>query len=416
MTPRPAKRTPITSPAHARDPATFHVDASTPGLAGVLVLVAACVDKPTPAALRTRLGDALDRAAPPSSLAWTPGQRASYAPDALAALDAALASHLTNATRFMVTLPDVVTPVAALGLAVRVAVDAGHRWQHNRTAEKASRWTYCAATVTEDTVSILGANTSAEALPDGRLVIDPDVPSDVAARLRAAYDDARGVVEPSRVLALVVAYLRGIGGRQITSDVVLVPETTSTTCGVLAGLVDLGGWADTVPVADPARIARLTSPVTKSIEEQIASVVEDTRAFIARAVDVAKPGSTGKLQARTGDTVREQIAAARAAASLWRDRLSLASLDVDAALGDLEREADAADAAALAAVEERRKARKLAREVATLTGAEAAALDDEQARDERRAHRDRYAPADSADVDAPLGGGSRTVTVLGGAR
>jgi len=357
--------------ASAKDPATLHVDPALPGLAGVLVLFAAPTTRPTPTALRARFAAALDHAR-------------------LGCGDPA------PGDRYMATLPKVQTPVASLGIAVRVACDDGHRWTHNRTADRASRWTYCAATVTADTVSILGAHTSAEAMPDGRLVIDPDVPHDIAARLRVAYDEARGVVEPSRIIALVAAYLRGIGGRSITSDVYLIPATDPTTCGVLAGLVDLGGWADTVPVADPAKIARLSSPVTKSIEEQIAAVVEDTRAFIARAVDVARPGSTSTLQRRTGDTVRSEIAAARAAASLWRDRLSLASLDVDAALDALNVEADAADAAALAAVEERRAARKLAREIATLTGtttgADLAAADEAAEVAARRAARAAATP------------------------
>jgi hypothetical protein len=166
---------------------------------------------------------------------------------------------------------------------------------------------------------------------------------------------------------------------------------TATTCGVLAGLVDLGGWAETIAAADPARIARLSSPVTKSIEEQLASVMADTRAFIAKAAEVAKPDSEATLRASTGATVREAIAQAMADVALWRDRLSLTAMDAslyaDETLAALAKEADEADKAALAADEARRKARKAARdaEKAAAKGADFAALDDEQAREERAA-------------------------------
>ncbi len=313
-------------------PASFAIATSTPGLAGVLVLFRAPSTRPTPTALQVACSDAMDRA-----------------------LTAPTQAEHDAAKAFLASLPDVVSPVAALGLAVREACDAGHRWTHNRTADKASRWTYCAATVTADSVSILGAGTAAEAFADGRLVVDAGVPGSIAVRLRAAYDAARGVVEPSRIAALVATHLQRMGGRAITSDVYLLPEIGAATCGVLAGLVDLTGWAEAVAVADPAKIARLTSPVTRSIEQQIADVVTSTEAFIAKAAAAALPDG-GTLQRRTGETVRAEIAAARAAVELWRDRLSLPVLNCEVLLENLDVAAVAADDAAQAAQTAKRDA------------------------------------------------------------
>ncbi len=222
-------------------------------------------------------------------------------------------------------------------------------------------------------MSIHGAGTSAEARPDGRLDIDAGVPSHIAATLRTAYDAARGVVEPSRIKALVSLYLQRRGGRAITDDCYLLTETSACTLGVLAGLIDLGGWAETVAVADAERIARLSSPVTKSIEQQIADVVEATNAFLTKAAAVASGDVVvvdGKakpvtLQKRTGETVRADIAAARRDAALWRDRLSLASLDVDAQLDALDAAAVQADAAAMAVMTAQRDARKAPKAPAT---------------------------------------------------
>lgn len=324
--------------AKARNPTSFS-PARVAGVVGVLVLLSRPTTRPTPAALRTTFDDAIVGRA----LSTT-----------------APAAEHARASAFLGGLPDVVTPVAALGLAVRVAVETECKWVHNRTVEKASRWTYCASHVDEHSVSIHGAGTAAEASPDGTLTIDADVPHDVADRLRAAYTEARGVVEPSRVTALVCAHLVRSGARAITSDVYLLPDVDAVTCGVLAGLVDLGGWSETIAVADPERIARLSSPVTRSIEEQIADVVKATEEFIARAALATAPdGPT--LQKRTGETVREGIAAARSAASMWRDRLSLASLDVDAQLDSLDVAAKKADDDAQRAIEERRAVRDAAR-------------------------------------------------------
>lgn len=327
-------------------PSSLHIDAATPGLAGVLVLFRAPGERPTPTALRTAFEDSTDRAAP------------------------VVTTDIEARAAFLASLPDTITPVAALGLAVRGARDTGAEWVHVRTVEGTSQWTYCSSTVTASSVSIHGAGTSAEACADGRLVIDAGVPTHIGDMLRAAYDAARGVVEPSRIKMLVSLYLARQGGRAITDDCYLLPETTPTTCGVLAGLVDLGGWAETIAVADPQRIARLSSPVTKSIEQQIADVVEATQAFISRAASVAngdtvtatKPDGTTetrltRITAAQGEHARAEIAAARAAAALWRDRLSLASLDVDAQLDDLDAAATRADEAALA-VMAGRKARR----------------------------------------------------------
>lgn len=331
------------------------------GVAGVLVLFGPPVIKPTPAALRNAFEDACDRAKP-------------HTPDE--------ATHVETTAKFLATLPDVVTPVAALGIAVRTAKEKDAEWVHNMTREKAARWTYCSAHVTSDAVSINGVRTCAEAAADGTLTIDAGVPSHIATMLRDEYDKARGVVETTRISALVAAYLAKAGGRAIGSAAYLMPETTSSTCGVLAGLTDLGGFAVSYAVADPAQIAALAAPVVRSIEDQIADVTKAAQEFMARAAEVAKPDSTARMQERTGETVRASILAARKAAALWQDRLQLVALDVGDTLlnvGDtldaLDKAADEADKAALDAVRKRREAAKangkLAREIAALTSSTA---------------------------------------------
>lgn len=361
-------------------PSTFAVDPKTPGLAGVIVSFAAPTKRPTPTVLRTAFDDSITRAIP------NPG--------------ACVPDLVNDATKFLASLPDVVSPVAALGLAVRIAVEPGTKWVHNGTREGSSRWTYCASSignVNEGGARIVGADdTTAEANANGNLTIDAAVPSHIAATLRTAYAEARGVVEPSRVVALVAAHLVRKHARVITSDLYLLPAMDPVTCGVLAGLVDLGGWAEVFPLADPARIARLTGPVTKSIEEQIADVIKNTQEFITKAKAVAawKPDPTKPddkapaLQARTAQTAREQIAEARAAAMLWRDRLGLASLDVDAQLNDLDAAADAADDAAQKEQAKRRENAKIAKELAKLntpSAGDLAALDESDAVTAKRA-------------------------------
>ena len=314
------------------DPSSLHVDV-VGAVVGALVVIGAPTSKPSPTTLRNVMSDALDRAFPQ------------------------LYGHPTDSA-FLGSLPDVVTPVAALGIAVRVAVDESHRWVHNRQAKGSSRWTYCGSTVTEDTVSILGRGTSAEVASDGTLTVDADVPSSIANRLRDAYHAARGVVEPSRVLALVAGHLAKQGGRAITSSAYLMPEMPATTAGVLAGLCDLGGFAASYAVADPAQIQALAAPVVRSVEDQIQDVTAAAQAFVARAVAVAAPFEPGspekKIQSRSLDTIRAEIEAARKAAALWRDRLSLVTLDVEDALATLDSEADKAGRAALAAMDARR--------------------------------------------------------------
>jgi len=327
------------------DPATFHKD-TPPGVAGVLVFFGPPSTKPAPSTMRNTFEDAIVGRALP--------------------VDATPAMH-ERASAFLASLPDVVSPVAALGIAVNHATDGKSKWVHNRTFQKASRHTYCAANVTADTVSIHGAGTCAEASADGTLTIESGVPQAIADRLRAAYLAARGVVETSRVSALIAAYLTKMGGRAIGSAAYLLPSIDPVTCGVLAGLSDLGGFALTYAVADPAQVAALAAPVTQSIEEQIADVTEAARLFVEKARDVAN-GATVEVTTDDGttktrnvsikstsiDTLRANIENARKAASLWRDRLQLASLDVDDALTALDADADAASRAALEAMKARK--------------------------------------------------------------
>lgn len=366
--------------ARVSNPSKLLVDPKTPGLAGVLVLFRAPNERPTPAKLRDAFEAALGRAS--SSIKASVGT--TRTPQEV--IDATTA-HNDGSNTFLASLPDVVTPVAALGVAVRVARTESSEWVHNGQREGHSRWTYCDSHVQrEGGARILGdADSCAEVKPDGTLTIDSGVPADIADTLRSTYDKARGVIEPARIKGLVASHFAKCGGRAITDDTYLMPDVSTVNVGVLAGLIDLGGWGTTVAVADPERIAALASPVTKSIEEQIADVIADTQAFISRAKAATDPTSTDMMRESVSETISERIETARQAAALWRDRLKLASLDVDAELQKLEKEVDAEADKALAAVEARRAARKAAKEAEKIATSDLKAIDEEQDAEERRA-------------------------------
>lgn len=366
--------------ATVADPTKLLVDPATPGLAGVFVLFKPPHTRPTPAKLRDTFEAALNRAAPsdPAALAFH-----------ITGKDASGRVVAQGSDAFLASLPDVITPVAALGIAVRVARTKTSEWVHNGTKEGHSKWTYCDSHVRrEGGARILGdATQCAECKPDGTLTIDTDVPSDIATALRTAYDEARGVVEPSRIKTLVATHLAKSGARAITDDVYLLPSTSTVNVGVIAGLIDLGGWGDTAPVADPVRIANLSSPVTLSIEEQIEKVITEAKEFVERAKAAADPKSEDMMRDSVGKTMQERIDDALRTVELWGKRLNLAGLDIAADLEPLRAQVIDEDARALAAVEERRKARKAARDAAKAAakGVDLKAIDEEQEREERAA-------------------------------
>ena len=184
------------APAPASRAATFALR-PLPGVVGALVLVKRPADRLAPSRIvDTFKREIYDAMALHGTLHGANGRGAILdVGPVLSSNDSALAD------RFLASLPETVTPVAALGTAVKApgSTSPDHRWQHVRTAEKGSRWTYCAAHVSEHSVSIHGSH-SAEVDAHGTLTIDADVPPAIATALRVAYDEARGVVEPSRCL------------------------------------------------------------------------------------------------------------------------------------------------------------------------------------------------------------------------
>ncbi len=348
----PTARSTVATSRHA-DPTTY-APPTSPGIVGVLVLFGPPAVKPTPARMRDAFGDAIDR---------SPGADTCFVVDSAGAPVLVDGQKIIASAAFLGGLPESISPVAAIGLAVNGAVEPGAQWVQNGRAKGASCWTYCASTVTSRAVDIHGTGTTAEVTADGTLTIAHGVPPVVADRLRAAYDTARGVVEPSRVSAIVAAFLAKQGGQYVTSSSYLLPTVSPLTCGVLAGLADLGGFAVTYSVADPAQIQALATPVQRSVEEQIAAVTASAAAFIAKAREVAAPSSDASIQGRSIETVRAQIETARNAAEMWRSRLKLASLDVGEALATLDTDAENAGKLAIAAMAKRREDAKLRREV-----------------------------------------------------
>lgn len=272
----------------------------------------------------------------------------------------------TTAMIFRDLLPDVVSPAAALGVAVGVAVVGASgstpatRWIHVGQKEGVSRWIYTLASVSDAAVDIRGT-AGAEARPDGSLIIDPAIPAPIATALRAAYDDARGVVEPSRVNAAIARYLQGRSAQQLTASTYLVPQDDRELSAVLAAIVDLGGFAGCYPVANGANAAALVQPVTRSLADDVAAVLAAARDTIDRAKAAALP-SSDKLAFRdsNADTAHAAIDEVRAKLALWRDRLGVVLADVDETLNDADQTLDVACDAALKAVAARKAARAAA--------------------------------------------------------
>ncbi len=279
---------------------------------------------------------------------------------------------------FRDSLPDVVSPVAALGLAVKPATTDTARFVHGGQAAGVSRWIYTRADVTMDHAHIQG-ETGIEVRPDGLLRVDPTIPLDVRAIVEDAYRVARGVVEPSRLNSALAAWMRGdrrapatgapaLLGTYLRDGAYLMPHLDTDTAAILAAVVSLGGLAAAYPVQGAA-LASLAAPVQRTLEDEVAAVLRSADDVISKARAAAAPGGPVLQQTSGGDlavgeTAHTAIDDVRARLALWRDRLGLALGDVAARLTAAEAALNTACDAALAAAEARKAERKRARAAA----------------------------------------------------
>jgi len=256
-------------------------------------------------------------------------------------------------------LPDVVTPVAALGRAVRDAgaTPDGHRWVHVRQHEGCSRWLLCRADVDETRARIEGYD-GAEARADGTLVVDAGVPAPVAAALRAAYDSARGVIDASRVNAAVARVLASRGTRsvKIAPNGYLVDGVDADTRAAVDAVARLGGLAVCLAIPDAAA-PTLAAPVARAVADEARAVLDDVAALAARcrASAAGEPGAPD-VRAGSGETARRALDESRERLAAWRDRLGVQLSDVDRALRESGDALAVALRAALAAQDGRRDA------------------------------------------------------------
>jgi hypothetical protein len=254
-------------------------------------------------------------------------------------------------------LPDVVTPVAALGRAVRDVCPPHHRWIHAGTSEGHSRWLFCASDV-DDTRARIEGYDGVDAAPDGTLAIDAGVPAAVAAALRAAYDAARGVVDASRVNAAVARVLASRGTRsvKIAPNGYLVDGVDADVRAAVDAVARLGGLAVCLPI--PAAAApTLAAPVARAVADEARAVLDDVAALAARcrASAAGEPGAPD-VRAGSGETARRSLDEARERLAAWRDRLGVQLSDVDRALRESGDALAVALRAALAAQDGRRDA------------------------------------------------------------
>jgi hypothetical protein len=260
-------------------------------------------------------------------------------------------------------LPDVVTPVAALGRAVKApgATPDGHRWVHAGRADGASHWIFCASDVDENRAVISGYS-GAEVHADGTLNVDASVPAAVASALREAYDAARGLVESSKVNAVVARLVaKTWRGQYLRECTYLVPEDTADLRATLTVLTDLGGLAVCLPVTD---VSGLQAPVARSVEEDVTTLLARVADLTARAktcTTADDDGNKHQIRAGTADTVRRELDEARARLALWQDRLGLQLTTVRSSMAEAEKAMDVAVDDALQAIEARRAARDAAR-------------------------------------------------------
>lgn len=259
-----------------------------------------------------------------------------------------------GATALAARITDATSPVAALGVAVRAAAEPGHKWVHTRTHKHSSRWVYTQADVDPARVRIEGYD-GATAEADGTLRVDAGVPAGVADRLRAAYDAARGVVDPSRVNAGLTRLIESpdVRGAALRECVYLVDGLHGDVKAALDVIADLGGLAVALRV-DAAAAPSFAQPVQRAVEDEVREAVKVAAALVDKA-RAAREGGPALREREPGDTAAAQaLREARERLRLWRSRLGLAMGDLDrtildashALVAELRATADAAAAAA----------------------------------------------------------------------
>jgi hypothetical protein len=266
----------------------------------------------------------------------------------------ALRAAFASIPLFEATLPEVVTPVAALGIAVRAATTDTQRWIHAGQAQGASRWIMTAADVDRTHARIEGYS-GVEVRADGALVVDASIPLAVADIVRAAYNTARGVVEPSRLNAALATWCKA-RGQYLRDGSYMLSSLDVDTQAILDAVIALGGIGAAFAVGG-ASLQAFAAPVARSLEDDIAAVLASASAVIAKAKAAQKTdGPT--IQERTGDTAHRDIDDVKARLTLWRDRLGLAMGEVDAQLTDAATVLDTELDRALAACAARKAARR----------------------------------------------------------
>lgn len=268
------------------------------------------------------------------------------------------ACEARGADAFAALLPSTVTAVAALGLAIRVAVEADHRWVHVGQAEGRSRWIYCASKVSEAEARITGQAGAEASNATGDLTIDADVPTVVANKLRAAYDEARGVVDPARVNGAVTRLALRANGRQLMTGVVMLPALTNDVVAALRVVSDLGG-VGLEHALDDVAAQRLAQPLQRSLTDHVDDLVARVEDLAKRArACAADEKATLRDPENSAEGLRAQLDDARAQLALWRDRLGLVTASAEAALGLAETAMDDAVDVALKALKARRAKRQ----------------------------------------------------------
>lgn len=254
-------------------------------------------------------------------------------------------------------LPDGIGATAALGIAVRTAVEDGHRWVHAGQAKGVSRWIYCAATVTDAEAQISGHHGAEADNATGILKVDAGVPHAVVVALRAAYDTARGVVDPARVNAAVTRLALKSGGQALMPGVVMLPHLDANVQTALRVLSDLGGVGVAHTLGD-VEAQHLARPLTRSVEDDVADLVQQIEDLTARAKACASDDKAPAIRDGSAETLHARLAEATAKLERWRDRLGLSFASIEASMALAAEAMDTAVDDAMEALKARRAARR----------------------------------------------------------
>lgn len=259
-------------------------------------------------------------------------------------------------------LPDTISPVAALGRAVKAPTTSSdsHRWVHCGQAAGVSRWIYCSSAVTDTSALIAGSYGAEANNATDRLTVDVGVPQPVADALRAAYDVERGVVEPAKVNAAVSRLVARHGGKPVMPGVYVVTSIHDDVVAALKVLEDLDGVGLATAV-DTATRDRLAAPMARAVDDDVKALIAQVNELSTRAKACSNDDEAPAVREGSADTLRAKLSAARADLATWRDRLGLSVAEAERALAKSEEAMDDAVDAALRALEARKAARAAAR-------------------------------------------------------